>query len=313
MNKINIVFCGTPNIAAGVLETLLSMPNVCVKLVITQPDKPIGRKKQLSPTPVKSVAIKHDVKLIQPVKIGEAFEEIKNMEPDFIITCAYGQFISTKILELPTTDAINIHGSLLPKYRGGAPIQYAIKNGDKTTGISIMQMVKEMDAGDYYVQESIDIDHEDDTGTLFEKMTILAQNMIKKYLVKIYNNELFLNKQNASQVTFSKNITTSEEKIVWNNSSTQIKNQVRSLSPSPIAYSIINEQRYKIGKVLITNIKSNRLYGEIVEFNNQGVQVATKDFDIIILSIQRPNKNMIDACLYQKNNLQDLKVGDRFE
>ncbi|ASZ09179.1 methionyl-tRNA formyltransferase [Mesoplasma chauliocola] len=314
MDKIKVIFCGTPQIGASILETLIKMKNVEVKLVISQPDRPVGRKKELMPTPVKQVAIKNNLKVIQPIKILEAFDEIRQYECDFIVTCAYGQFVPTKILELPKIDSINIHGSLLPKYRGGAPIQYAIKNGDSQTGISIMKMVKKMDAGDYYIQEAIKITDEDNSGTMFEKLAVLGQKMIKENLIKIYNNELVPIPQVEEEVTFSKNITTEEEKINWNDSAINIWNHIRSLAPRPIAHTFKGQERYKIEKAKVINQKViNQKPGTILDINNEGIIVQTLDQQILILLIQRTGKKMIEANNYKLNNLNDLKIGDCFE
>ncbi|WP_411710708.1 methionyl-tRNA formyltransferase [Mesoplasma florum] len=313
MEKIKVIFCGTPQIGADILTTLTEMENVEVVLVISQPDRPVGRKKELKPTPVKEIALKNNLKIIQPVKISEAYEEIAQIESDFIVTCAYGQFVPTKILDLPKIDSINVHGSLLPKYRGGAPIQYAIKNGDSKTGISIMKMVKKMDAGDYYIQESIDIEETDDTGSMFEKLAKLGQKMIKENLLKIYNNELPPIAQNEDEVTFSKNISTEEEKINWNDLSVNVWNHIRSLSPWPIAHTFKGEERYKIQKVQILNNNVEAKPGTIVNISENGIDIQTKDGQVQILLIQKPGKKMMEASSYKLNNLSDLKVGDCFE
>ncbi|ATZ21659.1 methionyl-tRNA formyltransferase [Mesoplasma tabanidae] len=313
MEKIKVIFCGTPQIGAEILIALTEMPNVEVVLVISQPDRPVGRKKELKPTPVKEVALKNNLKIIQPIKISEAYDEIAQIESDFIVTCAYGQFVPTRILDLPKVDSINIHGSLLPKYRGGAPIQYAIKNGDSETGISIMKMVKKMDAGDYYIQESVKIEDFDDTGTMFEKLAKLGQKMIKENLVKIFNNELSPIAQVEEEVTFSKNITSEEEKINWDDLSINIWNHVRSLSPWPIAHTFKGERRYKIQKVKILNNKIEKRAGTIVDINENGIDVQTKDGQVQIELIQKPGKKMMKASEYKLTNLADLKVGDHFE
>ncbi|ATZ20939.1 methionyl-tRNA formyltransferase [Mesoplasma coleopterae] len=313
MEKIKVIFCGTPQIGADILTALTEMENVEIVLVISQPDRPVGRKKELKPTPVKEVALLNNLKIIQPVKISEAYDEIAKIESDFIVTCAYGQFVPTKILDLPRIDSINIHGSLLPKYRGGAPIQYAIKNGDSETGISIMKMVKKMDAGDYYIQESIKIEDCDDTGTMFEKLAKLGQKMIKENLVKIYNNELRPIAQNEDQVTFSKNISTEEERINWDDSTVNVWNHIRSLSPWPIAHTFKGEERYKIQKVKILNNNVEQKPGTIVDINENGINVQTNNGQVQIQLIQKPGKKMMEASAYKLTNLSDLKVGDYFE
>lgn len=314
MDKIKVIFCGTPQIGADILTALTEMNNVEVVLVISQPDRPVGRKKELKPTFVKEIAVQNNLKIIQPIKISEAYDQLTQIESDFIVTCAYGQFIPTKILELPKVDSINIHGSLLPKYRGGAPIQYAIKNGESQTGISIMKMVKKMDAGDYYIQKAIPIEDNDDTGTIFKKLAKLGQEMIKENLLKIYNGELIPIPQEKEFVTFSKNISTEEERINWNDSAINVWNHVRCLSPWPIAHTFKGEERYKIQKVkILLSTDLTKTPGTIVDINENGIVVQTKDKQIEILLIQRPGKKMMQASLYKMHNLLDLKVGDWFE
>ncbi|AUF83925.1 methionyl-tRNA formyltransferase [Mesoplasma syrphidae] len=319
MNSLRVVFCGTPQIGADILKALIEMPNVEVAMVISQPDKKVGRKKLLTPTIVKKMALEYGIPIIQPVKISESYEEIKKANPDFIITCAYGQFIPTKILEIPNIDAINIHGSLLPKYRGGAPIQYAIKNGDSKTGISIMKMVKKMDAGDYYIQESVLIEPNDTAGTMFEKLGVLGANMIKKYLFQIANRELVPVAQNETEVTLSRNITTNEEMIDWYQSAKQINNHIRALAPTPIAHTYLKTERYKIKSARL--LRSDEFFattlnvkrpGEIVAMDREGIIIHTNQGFLKVLEIQRSGKTMISAGLYFANRLTDLRVGDVF-
>nr|VZR97884.1 Methionyl-tRNA formyltransferase [Mycoplasma feriruminatoris] len=315
-NKIKVVFCGTPKIGSDVLKALIEMNEVEVVLVVSQPDKPVGRKKEIVYTPVKKLALENNLQVVQPEKIGEIYEQLASLEFDFLITCAFGQFIPTKILKLAKIDSINFHGSLLPKLRGGAPIQYAIKNGDKKTGITIMQMVKQMDAGDFYVQQEIDILDSDDSGSLFEKMGQLAYSMCKKYLLDIYNHKFELIKQNEEQVTFCKNISSEEEKINWNNTSLDIFNLIRSLSPTPISYTTINNQRYKIksSKVVeIDNMYKDVIPGTIIDINKQGIVVKTLDKALLILEIQKEGKKIILASNYYLNKLNDLKINDKFD
>ncbi|WP_434341665.1 methionyl-tRNA formyltransferase [Mycoplasma putrefaciens] len=315
-NKIKAVFCGTPEIGATVLKALTEIEQIEVILVISQPDKPQGRKKQLIPTAVKQTALAKDIKVIQPVKIAEAYDYLASLDFDLLITCAYGQFIPTKILKLAKFDAINFHGSLLPKLRGGAPIQYAIRNGETKTGITIMKMIKEMDAGDYYVQEELEILPTDDAGSLFKKMADLAASMAKKYLVDIYNNKYCAIKQDPEKVSFCKNISSEEEQINWNDTAFNIFNLIRSLSPTPISYTTINQQRYKIKSSMITEIadKYNDVEpGTIIDINKQGIVVKTKDQAITILEIQRQGKKLQPANLYFLNNLTDLKINDIFD
>ena len=199
-----IVFMGTPHFAAHVLEQLINH-DFEVVLVVTQPDRPVGRKRILTPTPVKEVALAHHLEVFQPenIKEDEAMKRITSLEPDLIITAAYGQFLPQAMLQLPTLGAINVHASLLPKYRGGAPIHYALWNGDEETGITIMYMTKAMDAGDIISQRSIPIESSDDVGVLFEKLAILGGELLVDTLPDLFAGKVQPQVQNEAEVSLS--------------------------------------------------------------------------------------------------------------
>ena len=172
----SIVFMGTPEFAVPILQSLIDAPEYDVKAVLTQPDHRVGRKHVLTPSPGKKLAVENQIKVLQPAKLSGSQEmtEIIELHPDLLITAAYGQFLPTKLLDAAQIAAINVHGSLLPKYRGGAPVQYSIINGDRETGVTIMYMVKKMDAGDMISQRAIPIEPDDDNGTMFKKLSILG-------------------------------------------------------------------------------------------------------------------------------------------
>ncbi|PPE05212.1 methionyl-tRNA formyltransferase [Williamsoniiplasma lucivorax] len=318
MKKYNVVFCGTPEIGATILKQLMAMETLNVCLVVSQPDRPVGRKKEILPTPVKQVALEHNLKIIQPNKIGDDYQIIKQANPDFIITCAYGQFIPEKILQIPTLEALNVHGSLLPKYRGGAPIQYAIWKGETITGISLMRMVKKMDAGPYFAQKQVEITPDDDSGTLFQKMAIAGAELVKEALVPIALKQLPPIEQNEAEVTFCKNITSAEEKIAWEQSATEILNQIRALSPTPNAYTELDGVRFKIHQARLLTEQDlfplNRKVhfpGEILYLDQEGIIVQTGDQLLKLLIIQKAGKTPINAGNYAINNT-DISIGGFF-
>jgi len=213
MNVYKIVFFGTPEIAATILKGVLTFENAQIVLVVTQPDRLVGRKKILRSSPVKEVALENHLALLQPEKVGTILDQIVALQPDFLVTCAYGQFIPTKILQTAKIAALNLHGSLLPKYRGGSPIQYAVLNGETTSGMSLMQMVAAMDAGPVYAQKSLSLAADETSGTLFEKMAPLGIELLKENLDLIANGSLQAQAQDETQVSFAYNLTGVQEQI----------------------------------------------------------------------------------------------------
>ena len=307
MNKYRVIFCGTPEIAVSILKGLESL-NIEIVGVITQPDKLIGRKKELSFSPVKSYSIEKAYKLLQPAKVIDVYDEIVALNADYLITCAFGQFIPSKVLEL-FKNSINVHASLLPKYRGGSPIQYAIMKGEKKTGISLMKMIKKMDAGEVYVQEEIEIDSSDDSGILFNKMAILGKKMIQEHLFNILEGKIKVMEQDEKKVTFAYNLTNEQEKINWDDTSENICNFIRALSPKPIAFTFLGNERLRIKSARL--LDENDIFpiplkifqpGEIASVNNKGIVVASNNGFIIILELQIAGKKMVEASSYNQPN-----------
>lgn len=302
MKKIKTIFCGTPKISSEVLKTILKMENIEVLAIVTQPDRPFGRKKILKASETKQVALENNIKIFQPEKIASIKEELIELSPDLMLTCAYGQFIPEGILNI-FDKKVNIHASLLPKYRGGSPIQYAILNGDKKTGISLMEMIKKMDAGKVYVQEEIEIDDNDNAANVFEKITNLATEMIQKYLYDIVEGKIKGWEQDDEKATFAYNLSGNEEKINWSKTDEEVYNFIRALTPSPIPYTTLNGERWKIGKARkrsgIDNLDNDDIGehepGEIIKFDTEGIWVATSTDPIKILEIQREGRKMINA------------------
>ena len=247
MNDKKIVFMGTPKFAVPVLEMLIE--NYGVDLVITQPDKKVSRKKVLTPPPIKVVALEKNIKVLQPEKIStdeETYNTLKELNPDIIITAAYGQLVPEKILEIPEHKCINVHGSLLPKLRGGAPIQYSILEDHGKTGITIMYMVKKLDAGDMISKVEVDILESDNYETLHDKLSIAGRDLLNETLPKIFSGDISPEKQDDEEATFARNILREDEKIDWNTSARDVFNKVRALDPTPGAFTYLEDNVLKI-------------------------------------------------------------------
>jgi len=288
MKNLKVVFMGTPTFSVPILEELIKKTTVV--LVVSQPDREKDRKGSLLPTPIKEVAMNNNIEIYQPVNIKNEYQKIIAYKPDIIITCAYGQIIPEQLLNYPQYGCINVHGSLLPKLRGGAPIHHAIINGDKYTGITIMYMDKKMDSGDIISQEKIDILPEDNLDSLYEKMSHLGKELLIKTLPTIIDGTNTRIKQNEEDVTFGLNIKKEEEKIDFNMSSVNIHNLIRGLSSVPGAYCFINNKRLKIYKSELTNCKSVGEAGKIEKIDKTGIYVNTNDDIIKITDIKLEGK-----------------------
>ena len=288
MKNLKVIFMGTPTFAVPVLEKLIENTNVI--LVVSQPDREKDRKGNILPTPTKKIAMEKGIEVYQPTKIKEEYEKIISLNPDIIITCAYGQIIPEIILNNPKYGCINVHGSLLPKLRGGAPIHHAIINGDKETGITIMYMDKLMDSGDIISQAKLEILDDDNLDIIYEKMSQLGAEQLIKTLPSIIDGTNNRIKQDANQVTFGYNITKEEEKIDFSKNSREIHNQIRGLSSIPGAYCILDDKRLKVYRSELTTKKSKMPYGKIIDIDKTGIYVTTKDFIIKLTDIKLEGK-----------------------
>jgi len=288
MKKVKVVFMGTPAFSVPALTYLIE--NTEVVMVVSQPDREKTRKGELLPTPIKSLALSKNIPVYQPNDIKAEYGPIIEKKPDIIITCAYGQIIPEVILNYPQYGCINIHGSLLPKLRGGAPIHHAIINGDDKTGITIMYMDKKMDSGDIISQEEIPILEEDTLDTLYEKMSYLGKELLAKTLPSIIEGTNKRIKQDDNQVTFGLNIKKEEEKIDFNLESTKIYNKIRGLSSVPGAYCILDEKRLKVYNSKKTTIKSTKEPGTIEKIDKTGIYVSTNDNLLCLTDIKLEGK-----------------------
>lgn len=292
MNKPRIAFFGTPWIASQCLETLKQL-DVELVAIVCQPDKQKDRKQNFVFCDVKKFALSHKVPLFQTEKVDQIFDQLAELKLDLIITCAFGQFVSQRILDLPKLKCINLHASLLPKLRGGAPIHWAILNQEKETGITIMYMARKMDAGDIIVQQSLPISTMETYDSLLIKLAQLAQNMLIQYLQSIIHQKLVATPQNESQITLGYNITKAQEIINFHADVASLDAQVRGLYSKPMAKLIYEGQLYKVHTALPTSVTSKTKPGMINRIDRTGMYISTLDFDLQITKIQPPSKQAI--------------------
>lgn len=293
-----IVFMGTPDFSTGVLEMLIQEYDVIA--VVTQPDRPVGRKKILTPPPVKKVALEHNIPVYQPEKLNNSseLEEIINLKPDLIVTAAFGQLLPKSLLDAPKHKAINVHASLLPKYRGGAPIHYAVMNGEKKTGITIMYMAEKLDAGNIISQDEVEILENDTVGEVHDKLATLGTELLKKTLPTIFNGTNDSIVQDDSLATFASNISREDERIDWTKDAQTIHNHIRGLSPWPVAYTTMDGKNLKLWlSEIVENVKGEP--GEIIETTKDAIIVATGSEDGVALTeIQLAGKKRVKTRDY---------------
>lgn len=303
---MRIVFMGTPQFSVNVLEGLLSLEHEVV-LVVTQPDKLVGRKQVVEFSPVKKCALEHNLRVFQPIKIKDQYQEVLDAQPDIIITAAFGQFIPKIILDTPKFGCINVHGSLLPKYRGGSPIQTSIINGEKETGITIMYMASKMDAGNIIAQRAIPILEEDDNGSMFNKLSVLGRDLLLEVLPSIFDGSNPSIPQDENQVTYAYNISHEQQFINWNKSSQDIVNLVRGLAPTPTALTSVDGTIIKVFKAKKHSDEIMGKPGEIIKLTKE-LLVCTGDGVISILELQQAGKNKMDVKSFL-NGQKILSIG----
>ncbi|ODG91208.1 MULTISPECIES: methionyl-tRNA formyltransferase [Bacillaceae] len=295
-----IVFMGTPDFSVPVLRRLID-EGYDVVGVVTQPDRPVGRKRVLTPPPVKVEALKHNIPVLQPEKIRlpEETEKVLALKPDLIVTAAFGQILPTDILEAPKFGCINVHASLLPELRGGAPIHYSIIQGKSETGVTIMYMVEKLDAGDMLAKVVVPIEEKDHVGTLHDKLSIAGANLLSETIPPLLKGEMNAVKQDESKVSFAKNIKREEEQINWSKTGEEIYNHVRGLHPWPVAYTTLNGEVLKVWWGEKVNTNQNLTPGEIIDVLNDGILVATGNHTAIkITDLQPAGKKRMEAKQY---------------
>ena len=304
-NYPKIVFMGTPEIARYILEGLISNGYNIIG-VVSQEDKPVGRKGILTPPPVKVEALKHNIPVFQVKRIRDDYSFIKELNPDLIITCAYGQIVPQGLLDIPKLGNINVHGSLLPKYRGASPIQQALINGDKVTGVTIMEMIYQMDAGRMYAKKEIELNDEDNYSSLYNKMKVAGLECLLEMLpshIKAKSKGIEVGEeQDEDLVTKCSKITKEQEHLSIDYTCDEFINWIRGLSETPGAYSLLDNQVFKIlkAKKYSSNIEGE--IGQIIRADKLGLIVQLKDGQISLLEVQKQGKNKMDYKSFINGN-----------
>lgn len=284
MKDLKVVFMGTPDFSVPVLEALIKNTNVA--MVVTQPDKYVGRKKELTASPVKKVALENDIKVFQPSKIKEDYQEILEINPDIIITCAYGQIIPKVILDCPKHGCVNVHASLLPKYRGGAPIHKCLIDGEEVTGITVMYMDEGMDTGDMISKVEYKILDSDNVGTLHDKLSVLGAKLLIDTLPSIIDGTCNRVKQNDEEATIARVIKREDERLDFNKTNKEILNHIRGLNPWPLANIILDDLEIKVISAYKEDNSSNKESGEIIDLKKDAIGIKSLDGIVYVTEIK---------------------------
>lgn len=304
---LRIVFMGTPDFSVPILDALIK--NYKVKAVVTQPDKQVGRSGKIAKPPVKRLAEEHNIVVIQLNKIKEEYQEIIDLDPDLIVTCAYGQILPKELLDYPRLGCINVHASLLPKFRGGAPIHRAVIEGHSKSGVTIMYMAPGMDDGDIISQKEVEITDTDTASSLHDKLSKLGSELLIETLPSIIEGTNERIKQNEREVTFAPIIKPVDEKIDFSKTSREVYNQIRGLNSFPGAYFILDGKRFKVWEsIIVDEYYPNKLDGEIVKIYKEGIGVKTHNGVIVLTVIQPEGKSKMNAKDYL-NGLKESLVG----
>ncbi|PTG55988.1 methionyl-tRNA formyltransferase [Staphylococcus chromogenes] len=306
MTKNKIVFMGTPDFSTSILEMLIESYEVVA--VVTQPDRPVGRKRTLTPPPVKKVAMAHDVPVYQPEKLSdyETLNTLLNMEYDLIVTAAFGQLLPKAVLDHPKYGAVNVHASLLPKYRGGAPIHQAIIDGESETGVTIMYMVERLDAGDMIAQQALPIEDQDNVGTMHDKLSALGTKLLSDTLPSILNGTNPRTAQDDTKASFASNIQREDEWIDWSQDARTIFNHIRGLSPWPVASTRFDDKVMKIYAADIVKDITGEA-GKIVGTTKKQIIVGTGSSESIALKeIQLAGKKRMPTANFLSGYQEEL-------
>jgi methionyl-tRNA formyltransferase len=303
MSSLKLIFMGTPQFAVPILQMLLEEQYEVIA-VVTQPDRPQGRKRLMTPSPVKEEALKHHISVLQPERLRhpDAVAQIVALQPDLIITAAYGQILPKAILELPRFGCLNVHGSLLPQYRGGAPIQRAIMNGESVTGVTLMYMAAGLDTGDMIRKAEVRITDEDNTGTMFDKLSQAGKDLLRSTLPELLAGRIQAEPQNNLLATLAPNISREDEQIRWDRPAAELFNQIRGLSPWPGAFTLWNGEIFKVWASQKkpktskpTENNDSSIPGTVLQICEDGIEVLTGSGTIWLTEVQPSGKKAMHA------------------
>ena len=309
-----IIFAGTPDFAAVHLKALIDA-GIIPCAVYTQPDRPAGRGHKLTPSPVKELALLHNIEVLTPenFKNKEDVEKFLNFNADLAIVVAYGVILPESVVHGPRLGCINVHGSLLPAYRGAAPIQRALLDGNSVTGVTIMKIVKELDAGDMLVKAKMPISENDTSGSLFDKLASLGAKTLVENLPAILSEKITPCAQDPALVTYAKKITKEEARLNFSDSAKNCDLKIRGLNPWPIANASINNIVFKIFKAKVLNDNQGKEPGTVIAVDKNGISVACSEGAICLEIIQAPGKGRVNAADFARSRSDIFSVGKKFE
>ncbi|MEK4275263.1 methionyl-tRNA formyltransferase [Paenibacillus sp. FSL R7-0026] len=314
---MNIVFMGTPEFAVPSLDMLMA-EGYNVVGVVTQPDKPQGRKKVLTPTPVKAAAERHGLPVFQPVKLRdpEAVARLAEWKPDLIVTAAFGQILPKAVLDMPVRGCVNVHGSLLPKYRGGAPIQRSIINGESVTGVTLMYMAEGLDTGDMISRVELPITDEDTSGSMFDKLSEAGSKLLQAEMPRLIAGETTAVPQDDAEASYARNLTRDDEKMDWSRTSRELFNQIRGLVPFSGAFTMWDDQVFKVWAAAnpdqVVDLETSSDAGQaepgtVLQLNKAGIEVRTGNGSLWLTEVQPAGKKVMQAADFARGGT--LKPG----
>ena len=297
MKPLNIIFAGTPDFAARHLQALINSHHNVIA-VYTQPDRPAGRGKKLTASPVKELAVSHDIPVYQPGSLRKepAQQELAALNADIMVVVAYGLILPKVVLDTPRLGCINVHGSILPRWRGAAPIQRALWAGDKETGVTIMQMDVGLDTGDMLLKTYLPIEDEDTSATLYEKLAQQGPDALLKALEGLANGTLAAEKQDEALANYAEKLSKEEARLDWSKSATQLWQEVRAFNPWPVSYFEHQDNTIKVWQTQVSTTSSNAAPGTIISASKKGIEVATGDGVLTLLSMQLPGKKPLSVA-----------------
>ncbi len=301
---MNVVFMGTPDFSVPTLEMLINEGHT-ISAVVTQPDRQRGRGKKITMSPVKEVALKHGLTVLQPERVkgnDEFLGHIQSLNPDVIVVIAFGQILPESILNIPRYGCINVHGSLLPEYRGAAPIQWSVLNEDKETGVTIMYMDKGMDTGDMIYKKKMDIAPDETYESLYEKMKVVGSEALRECWDNIVSGNVNREPQDDAKATYAPPIQKSQGLIDWTKPAHVINAQVRGLTPWPGGYTSYNDEVMKVWKTTVVESDKNNECGKVLEVSKKGILVQTGENALLLEEIQMPNKKRMPVMEYIKGH-----------
>ncbi|WP_088212867.1 methionyl-tRNA formyltransferase [Shewanella sp. Shew256] len=297
MKPLNIIFAGTPDFAARHLQALINSHHNVIA-VYTQPDRPAGRGKKLTASPVKELAVSHDIPVYQPGSLRKepAQQELAALNADIMVVVAYGLILPKVVLDTPRLGCINVHGSILPRWRGAAPIQRALWAGDKETGVTIMQMDVGLDTGDMLLKTYLPIEDDDTSATLYEKLALQGPDALLQALEGLANGTLTAEKQDEALANYAEKLSKEEARLDWSKSATQLWQEVRAFNPWPVSYFEHQDNTIKVWQTQVSTTSTNAAPGTIISASKKGIEIATGDGVLTLLSMQLPGKKTLSVA-----------------